>query len=114
MLTPSATASPTAGAAGAGTGVIAALPYPNPNPGQMYVKLLGPADTVTIRVYSQALVESLSAVAPATANRAGWQAVDLPPAVRTLPNGIWYAVLSAQRHGRTASQTAKISFYIRR
>jgi hypothetical protein len=80
----------------------------------MYVKLLGPADTVTIRVYSQALVESMSTVAPATANRAGWQAVELPSAVKALPNGIWYAVISAQRHGRTASQTAKVSFYIRR
>jgi hypothetical protein len=96
------------------TGVIAAVPYPNPNPQQLFVKLKGPADTVTVRIYSTALVESMSSVSPATANRAGWQPVAMPAGVDKLPNGIWYAVVSAQRNGRTAQQTAKISFYIRR
>jgi len=96
------------------TGVVAAVPYPNPNPQQIFVKLLGPADTITVRIYSPALVESMSTVAPATAQRAGWQPVKLPANIDTLPNGLWYALVSAQRNGRTASQTAKISFYIRR
>jgi len=113
---PSGTATSTAGH-GLGqdsTGVISALPYPNPNPGQFYVKLAGPADTITVRIYSPALVESLRVVAPASADRAGWQPVALPASVSTLPNGTWFAVVSAQKSGRTAAQTAKISFYMKR
>jgi endo-1,4-beta-D-glucanase Y len=99
---------------GSSTGVIQALPYPNPNPRQVYVKLLGPADTITVRIYSAALVECMSVVAPATADRAGWQPVDLPAGIGTLANGAWYAVVSAQRKGRTAPQTARIRLFIRR
>jgi len=120
--TPTATASPsptaslsgTAGTIPGGTGVISALPYPNPNPGQLYVRLSGPADTVTVRVYSKALVEVLRVVAPASADRAGWQPVDLPVGVSTLSNGSWFAVASAQKGGRTASQTARVRFFIKR
>jgi len=123
---PSATAEPsgtstaslspsgTTGMSGGVTGVLNARPYPNPNPGQLYVKLSGPADTVTVRVYSRALVEVMRVVAPASADRAGWQPVALPASVSTLPNGTWFAVVSAQKGGRTASQTARISFFIKR
>ena len=112
--TPTFTITPTSTAGYSNTGVIAAVPYPNPNPQQLFVKLSGPADTITIRIYSPSLVESMSSVSPATANRAGWQPVAMPAGVDKLPNGIWFAVVSAQRNGRTAQQTAKISFYIRR
>jgi hypothetical protein len=67
-----------------------------------------------VRIYSAALVESMSLVVPATVARAGWQPVDLPAGVGALANGAWYAVVAAQRKGRNASQMARIRFYIRR
>jgi hypothetical protein len=57
--------------------------------------MAGPADSVTVQVYSKAFVLALEF---SQANlQAGWNPVVLPPVVDRLPQGLYYARVQAKR-----------------
>ncbi|MGH7441991.1 MAG: IPT/TIG domain-containing protein [bacterium] len=71
-------------------------PVPNPNPGQLALELAGPADSVTVRAFTKALVLALK-FSYSDNLHAGWQSVPLPATWANLPNGIYYVQVQAQR-----------------
>ncbi len=102
--TPSGTAAPSSAAGGPGalSGVnliLQAVPVPNPNPGVFAVDLEGPADQVTLRLYSKAMDCVLVLPIPG-AYQAGWNRVPLPAGWSDcLANDLYYAVLESRQNG---------------
>jgi hypothetical protein len=84
----------------------AAVPWPNPNPQAIAVKLSGPAERVTLKVYSVAWVlvgqTQSGPLAP------GWANLDLPAGLGA--KGLFYFVVQAQE-GRRAAQPARGRFF---
>jgi hypothetical protein len=84
----------------------AVVPWPNPNPQAIAVKLSGPAERVTLKVYSVAWVlvgqTQSGSLAP------GWANLDLPAGVEA--KGLFYFVVQAQE-GRRTAQPARGRFF---
>ncbi len=75
------------------------MPVPNPNPGVFAVDLEGPADQVTLRLYSKAMDCVLVLPIPG-AYQAGWNRVPLPAGWSGgLANDLYYAVLESRQNG---------------
>ena len=98
---PSSTASATP--APAGLSIEKVVPVPNPSRGSgpvvLYVLVKGRADSLSIRLYSLALVEVASAKA---AGGSGWLRASLDLA--SLPGGTYFVVASGQRQGQSSNK----------
>ncbi|MGH7441201.1 MAG: FlgD immunoglobulin-like domain containing protein, partial [bacterium] len=87
--------------------IIATLPAPDPwtgsEPGNITVELAGNADDVTLKVYTKALV--LVGSFDFGPQPAGWDPLPMPPAMYSLPDGLYYYTLSATRNGEGLAPT---------
>jgi hypothetical protein len=81
-----------------------AVPFPQPNPRQLALLLQGQADSVTLRVYTQAWVLVLEERYASAS--AGWSRLDLPAAWQAQPSGVYFFTVSAQR-GSAAARPQK-------
>jgi hypothetical protein len=72
-----------------------AVPFPQPDPRQLAVLMQGPADAVTLRVYTQAWALVFEQRYPSAAS--GWSRLDLPDAWQAQANGVYFFSVSAQR-----------------
>jgi hypothetical protein len=104
----SATATETAGATPAASGPLvidALLPVPNPNPGALGIELEGPADSVRVRVYTQALIRVRDrVVVPMAPLLVGWNLVPLPAEVLDgLAHGLYFLKVEALRGGASSA-----------
>ena len=100
--TASATVTPTrAPTAASGAGalvVLQAVPVPNPNAGALAVELLGPADSVDVRVFDQAMI--LVGSVRSGAMPANWGRISLDSAwFAGLPPGVYFVQVKALRGG---------------
>jgi hypothetical protein len=79
------------------------LPFPNPNPLSLALELEGPADQVSLKLYSRAEVAVYALEGgPAPA---GWSRLSLPGGWdRELPNGVYFGVLQASRAGAKSNR----------
>jgi len=102
--TASATPSPSATQAPLGGPLIiqAVVPVPNPNPASLALDLKGPADGVSLEVFTEALVQVRQAQIQARLN-AGWSNVLLGSALKNLPLGLYFVRVQAMRAGATSS-----------
>ncbi len=112
--TPTATAeaspSPTASPAAGGLSIEKVVPVPNPARGSgpvvVYVLVKGRADSLNIRLYSQAMVEVASIKAP---GGSGWVRASLD--LSSLPGGTFFMVVSGQRGGQSSGK--KLAWLVR-
>jgi hypothetical protein len=99
------TASPTASAsASSGFSIERVVPVPNPQHGKglsLLVLVRGKADSLTVRLYSQALNEVASFKAP---GGSGWVAV--ATSLASLPSGTFFVIVTGQGHGQTSKAKA--------
>jgi GH18 family chitinase len=102
---PSATVSPTPSIsrtpANGPLAIGAVAPVPQPNPRWLDVQMLGPADELTVKVYSA----NLALVRPPLRLKAlgqGWDLVELSPLTVGLPNGIYFVWAQARRGGQSS------------
>ncbi len=77
-----------------------AVPWPNPNPQAIAFELEGPADRVSLKVYTPAWV--LVAAEESGPVSAGWNRIAWPRALQGAPKGLYYFVLKAQQGARQA------------
>lgn len=81
--------------------ILGLVPVPNPNPDVLSVDLSGPASSVAVQVYTKAFVLALSFSQDHL--QAGWNALSLPAAWRSLPVGLYYVRIQAQRGAASSS-----------
>jgi hypothetical protein len=86
----------------------AAVPFPNPDPRSIRIKLAGPADRVTLKVYTVAWV--LAAQVESGPLKAGWNSIPLPAELAGAPSGLYYLALQAQA-GERRSEALRSRFY---
>jgi hypothetical protein len=85
-----------------------AVPFPNPGPRSIAIQLAGPAQRVTLKVYTSAWV--LVGAHESGPLAKGWVRLPLPEALSQAPWGLYYFAVQAEHDGRT-SQAFKGRFY---
>lgn len=90
VKTPPATTSPSSPLV-----VSSVLPVPNPNPKALAVNMEGPADGVTVRIYTKAFFQVLVFSSPPLG--VGWSQIAVPGSIQNLPNGVYYVQIQAFR-----------------
>jgi hypothetical protein len=84
------------------------VPFPNPNPRSIAIQLAGPAQRVTLKVYTPAWV--LVGVSESGPLAKGWVRLPLPKALFQAASGLYYFTVRADDGGRF-SPALKGRFY---
>jgi hypothetical protein len=79
-----------------------AIPWPNPNPRAIAIEMAGPAQRVTLKVYTPAWV--LVGCSEAGPFAAGWDRLPWPTEMKGAPRGLYYFVVQAQEADRRSPE----------
>lgn len=89
----------------------AAVAWPNPGSKAILFKLSGPADRMVLRLYTPAWVKVLEWNGGTWG--AGWNRLELESSEASLPTGLLYARLQAQR-GAVFSEAKTVRVFVKR
>lgn len=92
--------------------IIKIVLVPNPNPNSIAVDLAAPADSLTLKIWTQNL--ALRAVVRLGAAPAGWSSLALGQALDGLPNGTYFMTAQAQRGDMRSPRSAPVTFVLLR
>jgi hypothetical protein len=96
-------------------GVTKGVPVPNPNPESIYVKLTGPCDKLSFKVYSKAMVRMATLVDDTRYAKAGWERVPvdrigLKNVIKA--KGTYYLVVQAMRGSRVSDKKVTVKVVV--